>query len=115
MLPVLFDKIKKAKLKTKQQEPYDGCVVAKMLIHANNKITLSTLPAGESIDLREHQASDEMNYIISGTGCAVCDGEEKLLQPGDCHYCPKGEAHTIVNTGSNDLLLFTVIPEQPQG
>ncbi len=108
MLPVFFDKIKKAKLKAKAEQPYDGCVVAKMLINANHEITLNTLPAGASINLCEHQASDEMNYIISGTGCAVCDGEEKPLQPGDCHYCPKGASHTIINTGSNDLLLFTV-------
>lgn len=68
--------------------------------------------AGGSIGLHTHQTSDDINFILSGTGIAVCDGEEEVLAPGICHVCKKGSAHSIINTGSDDLVLLTVVVER---
>ena len=50
-----------------------------------------------------------MNYIISGTGRAFCDGIEEALMPGVMHICPKGSEHSIVNTGEEDLVMLTIV------
>lgn len=42
----------------------------------------------------------------------MCDGKEEILKPGVCHYCPKGGEHSIINTGEDDLVLFTAVPKQ---
>ncbi len=41
----------------------------------------------------------------------VEDGEE-LLKPGDCHYCPKGHAHSLINDSGGELEFFAVVPQQ---
>lgn len=61
-----------------------------------------------SIGLHEQKGND-INYVISGTGKAYVDGVEEILSPGCCHICPKGSQHKIVNTGIDDLVLFTAV------
>ena len=89
-----------------------GSVDAKMFDDSSNKIMLSRLPEGASIGMHPHYTSSEINYVLSGTGVARCDTTEEPLSPGCCHYCPKGSSHSITNTGTEDLVLFTVVPEQ---
>lgn len=90
----------------------EGSVSAQMFMDPANKIMISRLPAGASIGLHPHTTSSEINYTISGVGIAVCDGQEEELRAGVCQYCPKGSSHSIVNVGAEDLVLFTVVPEQ---
>lgn len=68
--------------------------------------------AGGSIGLHKHETSDDVNYVLSGTGKAICDGKEESLAPGTCHICKKGSEHSIVNTGEEDLVLLTVVIER---
>ena len=42
---------------------------------------------------------------------APCGGQETLTA-GDCHYCPKGHSHSLINGGGEDLVFFAVIPQQ---
>ena len=39
------------------------------------------------------------------------DGEEPL-KAGDCHYCPKGRAHSLINNSEEPLEFFAVVPQQ---
>ena len=89
----------------------EGSVTAAMFIDGRGKIMKSILPPGASIGLHSHPTSYELNYVISGTGKTICDNEEELLVEDVCHYCPKGSAHSIINTGTEDLVLLTVVPE----
>ncbi len=54
----------------------------------------SRIHAGGSIGSHSHPISDDINYILSGTGKAICDGKEELLVPGTCHICKKGSEKT---------------------
>ena len=67
---------------------------------------------GGSIGLHKHETSDDINYIIEGIGQAVCDGQKESLQAGVCLVCPKGSEHSIVNTGTEDLVMLTVVVER---
>lgn len=78
----------------------------------NGKIARFTLEPGASIGMHLHETSSEMIYVISGCGKALYDGGEESLQPGVCHYCPKGHSHSVINNGSEDLIFFAVVPEQ---
>ena len=89
----------------------EGTVFARMYMDKAGKIMVSRLPKGASIGLHTHTTSSEVNYVLSGFGAATCGGAEEALAPGDCHCCPKGSSHSIANTGEEDLVLFTVVPE----
>lgn len=89
-----------------------GKMTAKMFMDGHGKIIPSCIHAGGSIGLHRHETSDDINYIISGTGRAVCDGAEEILMAGTCHICKKGSEHSIINTGSEDLVMLTVVVER---
>ena len=67
---------------------------------------------GASIGTHTHETSSEMIFILSGTASIVCDGKPETLTAGQCHYCPKGSTHTMKNNGPDELIFFTVVPEQ---
>lgn len=87
-------------------------IEAKMFVDERNRIMNSKLEPGASIGLHCHDTSSEIIFILSGTGKAVCEGVEESLQAGDCHYCLKGQTHTLINNGTEDLTFFAVVPQQ---
>lgn len=89
-----------------------GSMTAKMHMDEQGKIILCALHAGSSIGLHKHETSDDINYCLSGTGKAICDGKEELLNAGCLHICKKGSEHSIINIGDDDLILLTVVVER---
>lgn len=90
----------------------EGSIHARMNVdEAGNRILKGRLEPGCSIGLHRHEKSMEAVFILSGTGKAVCDGREERLSPGDCHFCPEGSEHSLMNDGSEDLTFFAVVPK----
>lgn len=90
----------------------EGALDAKMSSDGMNKVIYGRLKPGSSIGYHKHETNSEIIYILEGNGkCIVEDGEEKLTA-GDCHYCPKGHSHSLVNDSDAELLFFAVVPEQ---
>ena len=56
-----------------------GEMSARMYMDEHGKIIPTTIHPGGSIGLHKHPTSDDINYVISGTGKAVCDGQEEIL------------------------------------
>ncbi|HIS24815.1 MAG TPA: cupin domain-containing protein [Candidatus Faeciplasma gallinarum] len=89
-----------------------GTMSAKMYMSEHGKIIPCRIHPGGSIGMHKHLTSDDINYVISGEGRAVCDGVCETLSSGVCHVCRKGSEHSIVNTGKDDLVLLTVVVER---
>lgn len=89
-----------------------GMMTAQMHMSEAGKIIPCSIHPGGSIGMHKHETSDDINYVISGTGIAVTDGAEESLGAGVCHICKKGSEHSIVNTGEDDLVLLTVVVER---
>lgn len=89
-----------------------GTMTARMFMDDQGKIIPCSIHPGGSIGLHKHETSDDINYILSGNGKAICDGKEEILSPGTCHICKKGSEHSIINTGDEDLMLLTVVVER---
>jgi mannose-6-phosphate isomerase-like protein (cupin superfamily) len=75
------------------------------------KIVRCTLPVGSSIGVHTHETNCEVVYILSGSGTCLDDGEAFPIRQGMCQYCPRGHHHSIINTGTEPLVLLGVIPE----
>ncbi len=86
-----------------------GEMSARMFFCDKGKIIPTRIHPGGSIGLHKQATSDDINYVLSGRGKAICDGKEEMLFPGCCHICPKGSEHSIINTGSEDLVLLTLV------
>ncbi len=89
-----------------------GFLTARMHTDNLGKIMYGRLEPGSSIGIHTHETNSEIIYILSGSGKAVYDDVQEKLTAGECHYCPKGHAHSLINDGSKDLVFFAVVPEQ---
>jgi mannose-6-phosphate isomerase-like protein (cupin superfamily) len=56
-----------------------------------------------------HDDADHMNYIISGRGYAICDGEKLELEPNCGLYMPKGTRHELYVTGEETLRMAVTL------
>ena len=59
-----------------------GLMTVRMYNDEKYRIIPTTIHSGGSIGTHKQNSGDDMNYIISGTGKAFCDGVEELLMPG---------------------------------
>lgn len=90
----------------------DGEFIVKSEFDGTNKIIYGRLEPGSTIGYHKHETNSEIIYILEGNGkCKYDDGEE-TLSAGDCHYCPKGHSHCLINDSDADLVFFAVVPEQ---
>ncbi len=90
----------------------EGALCAKLFTDGQNKILRGRLAVGSTIGLHVHETSSEIIFILSGKGKSICDGKEEVLSVGDCHYCPKGSEHCLINEGEEDLVFYAVVPQQ---
>ena len=78
-------------------------------------VNLLRVPPGkEAFMLHRHSVQEEWSYIVEGEGTAQI-GEEKIkVGAGDFIAFPlNGKAHTIVNTGTRDLVYLTGGEDSP--
>ena len=76
------------------------------------RILRITIVPGASIGEHIHDLNCEIMYFISGTGVCYSNGEGARITPGMAHYCRNMETHCIVNDGTEDLVLFAVVPQK---
>ena len=91
----------------------EGETKNRMFFDGVNKIMNGTLEVGCTIGYHCHETSSEMIYILSGDARVLYDDGEERLVPGQCHYCPKGHSHSLINASTTEpLTYFAVVPEQ---
>mgnify|MGYP002680742606 FL=1 len=54
-----------------------GMMTAKMYMDEQGKIIPCSIQSGGSIGVHKHEASDDINYVLSGNGKATCDVVER--------------------------------------
>ena len=77
-----------------------------------NYIMSDGLAPGASIGYHKHETNSEIMYIIKGSGKVLYDNQEMRIEEGQCHYCPKGHFHCLMNDSGSDLYFFAVVCEQ---
>ncbi len=77
-----------------------------------NNIMSDRLEPGASIGYHKHETNSEIIYVIKGCGKVLYDDAEERVEAGQCHYCPKGHSHSLINDSENDLYFFAVVCEQ---
>jgi mannose-6-phosphate isomerase-like protein (cupin superfamily) len=86
----------------------DGSEIRELLAHRNSCIRNQSLaearlpPGGVTIPHRHHN-TEEIYYILRGSGRMHVDEEICEVGPGDAIAIPPGARHQIVNTGTATL------------
>ena len=69
----------------------------------------SVIEPGNSIGLHKHEGDMETYYILAGKALISDDGADVVLEAGDCHICPDGQAHSIKSVGEDTLEYIAII------
>ena len=86
----------------------DGSEIRELLAHRNSCIQKQSLaearlPPGASTTPHYHPQTEEIYYILGGTGRMQIASEQRDVGPGDAIAIPPGAIHTITNTGAEIL------------
>ena len=90
----------------------EGVNKLRSVFDGKNKIMFGALEPSSSIGYHMHESNSEIIYIISGDAKCLYDDGTEFLKPGQCHYCPMGHSHGLINNSDREeLVYFSVIPE----
>jgi len=86
-----------------EQKPFttkDGSTIRSLLDLSNapvqkQSLAEATLPIGGETERHYHKVSEELYYLLEGTGLMEIDGEEREVGPGDAILIPPGAWHQI--------------------
>jgi mannose-6-phosphate isomerase-like protein (cupin superfamily) len=92
-------------------EPFttaDGSTIRELLglptsIARNQSLAEATLEPGQSTQRHYHRESEEIYYLVEGSGEMEVDGERRQVVPGDAILIPPGAWHEIRATGAGPL------------
>jgi uncharacterized cupin superfamily protein len=71
-------------------------------------------PGKSSCPYHSHSAQWEFYHVISGRGVARDESGRTPIEPGDAFIFKPGQAHEIINDGTEDLILY-VVADNPIG
>jgi len=72
----------------------------------NQSVAEATLPPGKTTEEHYHPGSEEIYYILSGTGEIKVDNESAAVKPYDGIAILPGKRHQITNTGTTPLVFL---------
>lgn len=86
----------------------DGSEIRELLAHRNSclrhqSLAEARLPPGASTTPHHHRLTEEIYYILEGSGDMRVAGETRPVVPGDAIAIPPGATHQVTNTGSTVL------------
>jgi mannose-6-phosphate isomerase-like protein (cupin superfamily) len=86
----------------------DGSEIRELLAHRNSCIRNQTLaearlPPGASTARHRHLKTEEIYYILEGSGSMQLGEDSRPVGPGDAIAIPPGNMHQIINTGTGIL------------
>ncbi len=89
----------------------DGSTIREILAPRNSVIARqslaeATVKPGCATQAHYHPVTEEIYYILAGTGEMRIEGEGRVVGPGDGIAIPPGACHQIRNTGTLDLVLL---------
>lgn len=83
-------------------------VVKQILVTKRMATHLAIIPPSQSTSEHSHPMSEEIVYVVSGTGNVKVGEETREYKRNHLVFIPEGSPHQYRNTGAEDLVLFVV-------
>ena len=84
---------------------------AKMYFDGTTRIMHGTLEQGASIGFHKHETNSEIMFFLAGKGKVLFDDGVEYVEAGQCHFCPKGHSHSLINESEEPLVFYACVPE----
>lgn len=67
-----------------------------------------TLQPGNAVAPHHHRKTEEVYYILRGSGEMTVGRETRTVRAGDAIFVPKGKRHTLRNTGASNMKILLI-------
>lgn len=73
-----------------------------------SQLVVMSIASGGEVGEDIHKYTEQTLFFLSGSGKAILDGKESLINAGDVVVVTPGTKHNFINTGSEPLKIYTV-------
>src|SRR3954468_14536892 len=81
----------------------DGSTIRELHHTANQSLAEATLEPDQATERHYHRATEEIYFVVKGSGLLEVDGDRQMIRPGDAILIPPGAWHTLENNGTSEL------------
>jgi mannose-6-phosphate isomerase-like protein (cupin superfamily) len=90
-------------------EPFvtkDGSTIRELHHTAEQSLAEATLEPDQATQRHYHRRSEEIYFVLKGSGDLEVDGEHRRIAVGDAVLIPPGAWHTLHNNGTSELRIL---------
>ena len=90
-------------------EPFvtkDGSTIRELHHTEAQSLADATLEPDQATERHYHRLSEEIYFVVKGSGDMELDGEHKRIAVGDAVLIPAGAWHTLHNNGTSELRIL---------
>ena len=90
-------------------EPFvtkDGSTIRELHRTAEQSLAEATLEPDQATERHYHRASEEIYFVLKGSGRMEVDDDTRMIRPGDAVLIPPGAWHSLDNNGSSELRIL---------
>jgi len=90
-------------------EPFvtkDGSTIRELHHTANQSLAEATLEPDQATERHYHRVTEEIYFVVKGSGDMEVDGTHKRIAVGDAVLIPAGAWHTLYNNGTSELRIL---------
>ena len=84
----------------------DGSAIRELHHTDAQSLAEATLEPGQATERHYHRLSEEIYFVVKGSGRLEVDGEGRIVRPGDAVLIPPGAWHTLENNGTSELRIL---------
>jgi mannose-6-phosphate isomerase-like protein (cupin superfamily) len=84
----------------------DGSAIRELHHTGVQSLAEATLEPGQATERHYHQATEEIYFVVKGSGEMEVDGDTRHVRPGDAVLIPPGVWHTLENNGTSELRIL---------
>ena len=94
---------------------WDSSRMGKATLYQSDRVLvgLNAFEPGQEHKLHAHAGMDKVYHVLSGRGLFLLQGREEPLEAGMMLIAPENVPHGIRNTGSERLLVLTILAPSP--
>lgn len=84
----------------------DGSFIRELHHTEAQSLAEATLEPGQATERHYHRETEEIYFVIKGSGDMEVDGRTERVRPGDAILIPAGAWHSLVNDGTSELRIL---------
>lgn len=84
----------------------DGSTIRELHHTDVQSLAEATLEPDEATQRHYHARTEEIYFVLKGSGRMEVDGEAKMVRPGDAVLIPAGAWHQLENNGNSELRIL---------